>query len=116
MPLIKCREPLVHRIPAAAVIAPSSPPTAASLLGADAGLAATMRPLRSYFVAANADTVQLAMYGAAVGDDPGALTAAPSSSAATHSLRLLLAAAACQFVEAKHGVHLQKDTWKLMVG
>ena len=78
-----------------------------------AGGISALRPSRSYFVAANAETIRLAMRG---GDEEkegkgGASSAAPPP----QELRLLLAAAACQFVEARHGVCLQRDTWRVMV-
>ena len=68
-------------------------------------------------MAVNPDTVQMAMYGGTSEVDPrgGKAASSPSLGGASHQLRLLLAAAVCQFVEAKHGITLKRDTWKLMV-
>ena len=77
-----------------------------------AGGISTLRPSRSYFVAANADTVRLAMHG---GEEEAGKGGASVAAPPPQQLRLLLAAAACQFVEARHGVSLQRETWRVMV-
>jgi hypothetical protein len=98
VPLIKCREPVIHTSTAAAATAGPAEDHRAQNTQPKTSHS---RVSRSYYLAVNQDTLHLAMAG--------------RRSEENNRLRLLIVSAACQFVEARHGVTLHRETWRVMV-
>ncbi|GAX78267.1 hypothetical protein CEUSTIGMA_g5709.t1 [Chlamydomonas eustigma] len=96
IPLIKCREPVIHT-------ATPSAATAGGLNahGASSNVSSHSRVSQSYYLALNRDTLHVALSDGGIEE--------------RDRLRLLIVSAACQFVEAMHGVRLHRETWRVMV-